>query len=323
MDFLETRPSKRRLGEVKTIYRPTYKTEKALQRGSRMKKKLAVLFSLLLATSISMSMTRSIQANISNYSWVETTYRGNEDPFFAPNYIVAYTAGSLAKLVVSVNSYVGTRPANVSAVKVRLDWGETYASTECSVDTPVQIEPDETRVFSVSFSVPPITTASNLVLHDYTIFVEYVNSTTGPKEIIYTETQSDDDFAVYSQEQADAMEVRTQLDAIFDHSPSFNSPKAEVLWSEAKAENATAVRRYEAGKFFAANASFYNALDLVDQALEAEDERGSALEDAQTNYFSAAMTQGYGRLLIGLGIVFIGIAAIIYAIKKPKVFPEV
>ncbi|MFQ5999970.1 MAG: hypothetical protein ACE5J6_04250, partial [Candidatus Bathyarchaeia archaeon] len=260
-----------------------------------------------------------VQADILTPWWVDPEYRGY-DSLSLNEYIVAYVTGTTAKLCVPVeNDYGGD--INVTAVQVWLDWGKTYNSTECSEANPFEMEEDDVHTFTISFTVPSTTVASNYVLHDWEVIIKYeragVPSTDrwrnewAPGPTYY--------FAVFSATQAEAFQLYNELDAAFDYSPYFSTVKAKVLWGEAVMQNSIGMRYYRSGRFTDANTTFYNTRNLVDQAFEAEDERGSKLEDAQINYYNAAMTEAYAWLLFGLGMILIGIGAIIYAVKKPKI----
>jgi len=297
-----------------------------------MRKKLAVLFSLVLATLISMLMVSPAQAHIERFYWVPPYVFKGYDNYFYHDDIVGYETGTTASLKIPVyNDYhVGPdyRPINVSAVKVEFDWGINYTSAEVSETSPVQIAPFERHTFTISFTVPLTTVASNAIAHTYTIHVEHVNATTGPKNIVDTWSRDWDHydpaykFAVFSADQADALELYTELSAVFEIDLEFDTAKGKVLWSEAVMHGSIGMSHYRSGKFTEANATLHTASDLVDQAFEAEDERGSKLEDAMINYYNAAVTEAYAWLLFGLGMILIGIGAIIYAAKytakKPK-----
>ena len=288
-----------------------------------MRKKPAVLFSLILTTLISMLMISPAQAHIESFYWLPPyVFRGN-DNYFYYDYIVGYETGTTASLKVPVYNHWGV-PINVSAVKVEFDWGINYTSAEASEASPVQILRFERHTFTISFTVPSTTVATNTIPHEYTIYVEHVNATTGPKRIVDTWSRDWDDFypdykfAVFSADQADALELFTELSAVFAAKLEFDTAKGKVLWGEAVMHGSIGMSHYQSGKFVEANATLNTARDLVDQAFEAEDERGSKLEDAMINYYNSAMTEAYAWLLFGLGMILIGIGAIIYAVKKPK-----
>lgn len=296
-----------------------------------MRKKSAILFGFLLATLISMSMTSVVQAYISDYRWIGACYYGYD--YFLDDSVVAYETDEDATLIVSVYSswYVGYPiydyvPVNVSAVKVGFDWGVNYTSTECSEASPVQIEPFESRVFTVTFTVPATTTASNLVVHWYTIYVEHVNSTTGPKKIVGTWTEYDDDFAVYSADQTDAQELAQKLDEYDYPAPAagvinyYRSDcfEARVLWEEGTREEAAGYDSYNSGNFTDAKTHYENAKTKYDEALSVLSSRGKELENVDITSANAAMNESLAWIIFGIGMVLIGVGVIIYAVKKPK-----
>jgi len=283
-----------------------------------MRKKPAILFGFLLAALISMSTISLVQADILTPWWVNPEYRGYENLLFN-EYIVAYVTGTAAKLSVPVeNDYNGD--INITAVQVWLDWGETYNSTECSEADPFEMEEDNVHTFTITFAVPATTVASNLVLHDWEVIIEYEEAGGPDTERWRNEWAPGPTyyFAIFSAVQAEAFQLYNELDAAFDYSPYFSAAKSRVLWGKARMQNSIGERYYQSGKFTDANTTFHTTRDLVDQAFEAEDERGSKLEDAQMNYYNAATTEAYAWLLFGLGMILIGIGAIIYAVKKPK-----
>jgi len=273
-----------------------------------MRKMPVILFGFLIVALISMSTISLVQADIETPWWVDPEFRGYDSLLFH-DYIVAYRTGGTAQLCVPFSNNYGM-DINVTSVRVWFDWGETYNSTECNATNPFEIKEDGAHTFTITFTVPSTTIASNMVLHRYRITVEFDGG---------SDWWNGDDFAVFSTDQADAFQLYNELDAIFDYSPYLDTAKAKVLWSNAIAENSLGVRYYQTGNFNDANATFHTARDLVDQAFEAEDERGSKLEDAMMNYYNAAMIQAYAWLLFGLGMVLIGIGAIVYAARKPKV----
>lgn len=283
-----------------------------------MRKIPAILFGFLLATLISMPTISLVRADILTPWWVNPEYRGDESLLFN-EHIVAYVTGTTAKISVPVeNDYNGD--INVTAVQVWLDWGETYNSTECSEADPFEMETDEIHTFTITFRVPATTVASNLFVHDWEVIINYEEA-----GVPHTDRWLNDwapgptyYFAVFSAGQNEAFQLYNELDAAFDYSPYFSTAKAKVLWGEAVMQNSIGTRYYQSRKFTEANTTLQIARDLVDQAFEAEDERGSKLEDAMINSYNAATTQAYAWLLFGVGIVLIGIGAIIYAVKKPR-----
>jgi len=296
-----------------------------------MGKKLAVLFSLVLATLISMSTLGSVQASIPSYNWIGPTYRGLDD--FYGITVVAYETGSEATLVVSVyNDWWPGVPVNVSAVKVGFDWGINYSSTECSEANPVQIDWHESRVFTIAFTVPGTNIASNLVTHVYTIYAVHVNSTTGPKGIVDSWTEDGTSFAVYSTDQADARVLRNELEAWRDAytTPIYMPSEAKELWIKATVEENMADDAYEYGNFADAKTHYGNALNFTKEALTSEVDKTSSFEDALLDLIDSAGSylsmQGWGFIVIGIGFgigfLLMGIGVIVYLVRKSKPLPS-
>lgn len=281
-----------------------------------MRKKPAILFGFLVVTLISMSTISSVQAPyISGHYWIDPEYMGYDDLKFH-DWIVAYVAGTTAKLRVPFyNSY--STDITVTSVEVWFDWGDTYTTSGASID------PYETEIFEITFTVPPTTTASNLFMHSYRITVEYEHDTWTDSD-----TEYGYNFVVFSADQADAFPLWIELNALLPL--YFSTANASVLEDKAEAELSAGEVDYMYGDFAGAKESFQAGLDLIDQAFEAEEEKGPDLEEAMIQggtqggmaakkEADAAMTQAYAWMLFGLGMILIGIGAIVYAAKKPKV----
>jgi hypothetical protein len=289
-----------------------------------MKKKLSLMMVILpTLTLISTMFIGTAKADITSYSWQGYTFNGT-DPFYGAIYtIYAYETGSTVTLIVRVeNDYKEAgipKPINVSAVGVRFDWNDAYNSTECSLDNPVTLEPGEFDSFAVSFSVPDTTKATNQYLHGYKVYVEHVNSTTGPKELVeaWEESQTQfPDFAVYSEDQADAQDLAQVLGAL--PLPTFTSARANLLVYRAENETIYGNTLYMRGDFARAENHSSAALSLYNEAYLAEEEYGVKLEDlditlaeSQVKYF-----ESLGAAVAGLPIMFslFGVSAVLFGI---------
>lgn len=282
------------------------------------KKTLFLYLSLSILVSMALTITAiPVSASISSYNWIGETYVGS-DGFFG-TYVSAYESGSQATLLVNVynNYYAGNpywtyRPVNVSAVKVWCDWNINYTSTEVSENIPVVIEPSQYSTFKIVFTIPNTTVASNLVTHNYRIYVEHVDGTTGVKKIVDTWTYSGSNLAVYSSDQADCMEISQKYSSL-NSPPTFRYPEAEILWSKAMLESSIAQTSYTRGDFASARTHYQTMNDLINQAFNTEAIKGSNTTDATTN---ATMIQSYGSLLLGLGVILFGVGIIIYGLRK-------
>ena len=272
------------------------------------------------------------------FGWVEPDYAGLDYYYNPPygEYIVGYLEETYWNLSMSWTNY-GANPINISAIRIYFDWGKNYTH---SFDTPIQVMPDETRVFTVYNMTPPVEEAPESWLHYYVIYIDHVNSTTPPyEELSPIWFWSDGDFAVLSQDHLDCLIYWSKYMMFFEEGPMpfyTNISKVQVLLMQAMFELSQGIQIYTTGIFGTAKEHLANADSLFDEALTVWDERGTAMEDsnrnyqdaqasyynAQANYYNvlgdAARTNAYGWLLFGLGWVFIGIGLIVYAIKKPK-----
>jgi len=285
-----------------------------------MKKPFLLVTVLLLSALASVSMISNVGADsIQWWRWSGAAFTGF-DAFYAED-IVAFKEGTSAVLFVSVkNDYSPTKSINVSAVKVGFDWGTNYTSTQASQVTPVVMQPDEIRVFTISFTVPNASDVSNLYLHDYKIYVEHINATTGLKKIVGTWVKYsytvDYFFAIYSTDQAQAREMSQIISGM--SMPSFNSTSAKLYWNKATNETTLGGILYNQGDFAGAKSHYATAMSLRNQAFSAEQTTTGGLQDAQLAVLQAQARSldATASYLNGLGSmwILIGVAAVLFAI---------
>ncbi len=289
------------------------------------KKKLAPIMAILTTlTLILTTFTGTARADVMSYFWQAPTFSGHDSFYGAPYDIYAYKTGSTATLIVSVrNDYKEAdvpKTINISAVGVRFDWNDAYNSTECSRDDPVALEFGNMRTFAVSFTVPSTDNVTNQYLHGYVVYVEHVNSTTGPKEVILPvweeSNMQEPDFAVYSSEQANAQDLAQMLDAL--PVPTFTSARANLLVYKAQNETSHGDRLYKRGDFNESKGHYGMALAFHSEAFVAEEEYGVKLEDldittaeAEVKYF-----ESLGAAVAGLPVMFslFGVSAVLFGI---------
>jgi len=277
-----------------------------------MRKMLVILFGFLVATLISMSTISPAQAAVEEFSWQPPyAYRGYESQFYS-TYIVGYEDGATVNLKVLVQS---DSSPNINVTSLSLVFDNGFNVTSDLQTSPVKIDYNQYHSFDVSFTAD-VTKLSNLRVHAYTIYVNY-NDTGGP-DTYYAYSSWDYPFVVFSASQVDAIELKREYDATSTSWYNFETAEAKSLARQASVEGSLAYNYLYQWDFANAKTHFQNALDLYNQTFEAEHERGSKLEDAQMNYYNAAVTQAYAWLLTGVGVILIGIGAIIYAVKKPK-----
>jgi len=328
-------------------------------------RKMPMLLSVLFVVTLSLIATVGpAEAGVfSPVHWIDPVFSGS-DPFYGTN-VNAYGNGSTAKVVFRLyNDYwiwPNYRTVNVSAVHVWFDWNQNYSVTYA---TPLQVGPLQTRTFTISFTVPNTTIASNMYYHTWKIYVEHVNATTGTTKLrtrwTYNPSYPSTDyyFAVYSPDQADATALYEELNAKIASAPSFSSYEAQQFWSKTVTERNIGRDMYhQYGDFADAETHYQAGLDNFDQAMAAEtaydeardrlrieeDEadirRDNATAEAAVTEANAAMieanasmttadatmttanailNQSYAWILFGIGFIFMGIAAIVYAYKKPQ-----
>lgn len=281
-------------------------------------------------------------ADITSHTWLGSFYSGY-DGYYNGN-VVAYQSGSTAVLQVTVQN---NKPSgsNISVTKVYLtfDWGSTYASSQVSASNSTLITNGASHTFGINFTVPDVSLASNLYIHSYTIFADYnYKNPLNTSQTIFTRYQSSlfDDFAVYSPDQAVAMELNRTVQSypplIFSSFSNIKinnvtfgsiSAQAQILWNEAANETATAYRYYTEGNFAAAKQSFSNALNDKNQAFATEQSYLTTLQDLQTQQIQAeirnldAWTSFFNGLstmwvLFGIGWVLLSLGYIVKWLRK-------
>lgn len=270
-----------------------------------MKRTSLIVF--LAATLVSFYVSGPVNAYVSSVNFVGAFYRGS-DTFYAAS-VVAYKAGANVTLAVNVvNDYYNYSlsppysPVNISAVIVGFDWGRNYTSTEASESNPVQMQPWQSRVFTITLNLP--TNVTNLVTHRYTIYVEHIDRLTGTlKRIVGTWTWTGSDFAVYSAEQADAQDLYQQLVNIGLVTPTYYyyytppimdfpylpivSSEARMLWTKARTDASVGSTYYARGDFANAKARYQTAYNMANQSLAIEATKSTSLEDAFRNLISS------------------------------------
>jgi hypothetical protein len=240
-------------------------------------KVLSLTLVLILGAILSTSIAPPARASIQYHLWVgKTVYY---DPIWGYGYTV-FPEGSEAKLLVNVFNDWGGYQLNISAVKVVFDWNINYTCAETNVASPVVVDPWSYRTFTVSFTTPDVSTATNVKLpppspspygHKYTIFVEGVNSTSDPKEaMVHYTSPTYYDFIVYSTAQNEAMDLYAQLYYPMTYYHYFGSDEAQLLYNNATEEYSSGVIAYQTYDFDTAKDHFANALSLYYQALAME-----------------------------------------------------
>jgi hypothetical protein len=249
-----------------------------------MKKRSVVLMLILTAGAmLSALTTRPVAGYIDSYRWLGTTFY--YDTYWDQYYVTVFPENTIATLSVVVYNSAAV-DLNVSAIKVLMDWNINYTSSECSVDNPIALTPYMYHTFSLTFTVPDVTVASNLARHGYTIYVEQVNATTGNKQASLHDRQSDFGFIVYSTTQLEAQRLYEELDVLMGTSHYFQSSQAQALWDNGTTEFYLGESSHWSGDFSAAKAHYEAARSLLYQALSTELSYEGTLDNNELQYSS-------------------------------------
>ena len=256
---------------------------------------------------------------IQAFAWTGTQYSGF-DPFysaavFGGSAVKAYRIGSAASLTLTVSNIFDTT-IYVTAVKASMDWGKNYT---LSLSPATRIDKSNSTSFTVTFTVPNTSEASNLVVHTYKIIVEYTTTPGGTTSAIIAPEPfgpPPPPFVVYSADQADAMALMNKLGLpAFPGVTTtqfcgfqFKTAEGTSLCLQSSREAIAGLNLYTNGDFAGAKTRLQKANDLMDQAIAVDSSRGSSTELAST-------LGSWGGLLLGIGAI-IGVA--IYALRSRR-----
>jgi len=299
-----------------------------------MKKTALIMLSIISLVTLSSFAIMPSQAYIQHTGWTNPTYRGYDD--FYQQSVVAYQEGTYWSFSVMIlNDWwppSAETQINISAIIVYFGWGKNYTHR---FTTPEVLAYGETKVFSVSNMTPSTSEVPEIWYYDYWMYVEIVNATSGPTEVVSTWTSWmwDYYFAVYSANHLGAQQLRDKIETLFYSGPTMFMPlnvtEAFVLYIQAYFEYQLGYQAHGRGDFSAANTHYGNAESLFDQALSVWEQKGTAMENATLNSknaqadanlisANAALVNSYAWMFFGIGWVLIGIGIIIYGAKKPK-----
>ncbi len=207
---------------------------------------------------------------------------------------------------------------NVSAVGISLNWGDTFNSTQTSKTNAVALKWMESRIFTITFTVPSTANVSNLFRWDYKIYMEHINAT-GNAYSPDIKTRANLNmyyFVVYSADQAKACHLADTIAGI--SKLSWNSTKAEILYEKAMNETSVAANYYMLGAFSSAVTHYETALNLINQAYTAQEIAGTRWEDAAVTELEARVKyhEGWANFFNGLSNMWtlIGVALVLFAI---------
>lgn len=289
--------------------------------GVEKMKKLTILLSLSALMAFALfAAAIPAHATILSHNWVDTLLKNETDSFLG-DVSAGYQTGSTANLKINVYNDLLSKKMNISAVYVSFDWGMNYSSTEANITQTLiyRLSPGMSHVFTITFTVPDTTVASNLMTHSYVIYVDDVN-------VVGTKLHSNLPspgyyFAVLSGNQATCIETSREISKYSGYGV-FMTAEAKQLSLMAKGAKTLADNAYQKGNFGDAATNYQDSLSLYQDAWGNETSIVSGFEKslkAMIDTSSGAINMmGLGYVIFGLGWVFIGIGVIIYSIRKPK-----
>lgn len=278
---------------------------------------------LALVTFVLLSAVGPVNASISSINWIAPLVKNESDSFYGVS-VTGYKTGSTATLVVNVHNHLWAADMNISTVGVRFDWGESYNSTEVSMTSPFPIESGESHVFTVTFTVPATTKATNLATHTYEVYAEDVNTTMGPKKLLNNNSPwYGSNFVVFSSTQTNAKDLQRELTkyAWGYTIPSFlYTSEAKELYILANGAKTQADNAYKRGDFSGAVSYYQSALNNIENAWSNETGTISgfetALKDLIDSGHNVLSMVGWGYALFGIGFILMGIGVLVYLVRK-------
>jgi len=256
-----------------------------------MRKATAILLGFVLTMAISTAMVNSAQADIETFTWLPPyilkEYVGN--PYWDD--VVIYEDGATVSLLVTVeNTDYPTKTLNVSKVIINFyDMGKNKTLDYSA--SPHAIEHNNVEYFTVSFTANATEAGDSSFDHVYRVYVEHVNATSGPTQIVDTYELYWDDvgpgykYVVWPAAQASANDLATEYEYYEDNYywTLFDSIVAEQLAFQATIHADMGDTAYERGDFDSAESHYQTALDLYADALAAEQTFETTQQDAELN----------------------------------------
>jgi hypothetical protein len=311
-----------------------------------MKKTLAALLVLLLIGLVSLSTIHPAQADINSVTWIKPAWKGITDNFLG-DVSVAYVEGSTWTLNIRVDNYELNSTwhhmdARVYRIAVWFDWNKFYNTT-----LDVTVKYSENYLFTISGTTEQTSIASNLFTHSYKVYAEFEDVKNATEKRTWGPT-SGDQFAVLSQEQYDSPLARENFWNSYYRVSSYVNAYAESLSLRVQAEKESdmADMYYEHGEFSSAVEHYNTASNLLDQSFTAYTSRKSEYDDLNLNSTkadldkklaeteaikanatatetlasataTATLISSFGFVFFGLGFIIFGVAAMMYARRKP------
>jgi hypothetical protein len=255
--------------------------------------------------------------SIQSVNWIAPLVNNQYDSFYGTT-VTGYQAGSTATFVISVNNDLFSVNMNVSSIKIWFDWGTNYTDKNptYNASSPYAIAPDLQHVFTISFDLPDNSIASNLVTHNYVIYVEDVNAT---GSVIHYYSQFGSNFAVFSSDQADCKNLLKQMNE-YNFNLVFMTSQAKQTLLQANIASDLGDSAYQNGDFGGAVGYYTNASSLIQKAYSNEYDKTLQFENALLGLAQSGVNMlnmiGIGYTLFGIGFFFMGIGVLVYLVRK-------
>jgi hypothetical protein len=287
----------------------------------RMRKFKVVLLLSVMTAFMALATVNPAHAWVNGHNWIGSLLKNQSDDFLGYVY-EGYQTGTTATLIVNVYNHL-SHTMNISAVYVNFDWGKVnYSSPEANITATLiyHLQPGQSHVFTITFTVPDTSVASNLVLHSYWIYAEDVNAVGSKLYSNGSPADSGSYFAVLSDDQTTAINTARQIDTYQSMYYMFLSSEGRRLSLLANGESNQGDDTYERGDFAGAVTLYQQSLSDYQDAWGNETDMIGGFEttghDLMVSAQGAVNMIGWGYLIFGLGWVFIGIGVIIYSLKK-------
>ncbi|MEM3695200.1 MAG: hypothetical protein QXJ11_04500 [Candidatus Bathyarchaeia archaeon] len=318
-----------------------------------MKKSHIAIISLAM---LCISFVAPVSAGITSPpTWIKPVWKNktglSADPFLG-DVSVAYienTTWTLNIWVKNTERNATGHPVDITVknIAVWFDWNKFYNTT-----INVLIKFNDEYLFTVSNTTESTTIASNFFTHRYRIYIEFEYTTVSggvPATIKGSWTYDGDRFAVLTQAQFNASQASWEYSFLKNTVSTYVASYAESysLYVQAETEANTALYYYTQGEFNASLQHYQTAINLIKQAwtvyvgIKAEYDENKLNKDkaeanklqAEANALNANATarlieanalaqamviNAVALAIFGLGFMFFGIAAIVYAWRKPK-----
>jgi hypothetical protein len=300
-----------------------------------MKEKVLLLCSVLMALAVVSAIQPAQAEAVNRGSWIAPAYAGT-DAFYGGVQIVAYKTGTTATLAVLItNTLFPTATMSGAYMLVLMDWATTNATSGAPVDIPA----NQFHLFEVSIPVPDTTTASNLYLHSFRVWIRYSHPVAGVSTMEHWEITADpnmptsNNFAVYSADQLDYQNLRRQVMALGNTYLALPAgmilgmgmgmtSDAKDSWAKAAVEAALGDISYLQGSFSDAKTHYDTALNHTQDAITSDVEKTASFEDSVIGFVDAGKSclsmLGIAFPIFGVGFLLMGIGVVIYLIRRSK-----